>query len=175
MLMIEHRLIEQIIKALEAELQHISHHNTAHLTFIYSTVDFFRTYADRFHHGKEEDILFVELAKKPLSLDHKRIMNELEEEHRYARKTVGELVQATEKWANGDEEALTNISDSLRKLGELYPRHIMKEDKDFFIPCQQYFTKFEKEALLEAGYAFDKKFANIIYKERMKSLLEHGK
>ena len=32
----------------------------------------------------------------------------------------------------------------------------------------------QKEALLEAGYTFDKKFANIIYTERMKSLLEHG-
>ena len=173
LLMIEHRLIEQIIQALDAALHHISHDNIVHPVFIANSVDFFRTYADKFHHGKEEDILFVELTKKSISPGHKQIMNELMEEHRYARKTVGELVAATEKWSNGDEESLAVISDSMRKLCELYPRHIEKEDKMFFIPCQKYFSKAEKQKLLEEGYAFDKNFTNLIYKEKMKSMLEH--
>jgi hemerythrin-like domain-containing protein len=59
LLMIEHRLIEQIIHALDTESQHISHDNIVHPLFIYNAVDFFRTYADQFHHGKEEDILFA--------------------------------------------------------------------------------------------------------------------
>ena len=175
LLMKEHRLIEQIIGALDTEMQHISHDNVAHPAFIYNAVDFFRIYADRFHHGKEEDILFGELSKKPLGTDHKRIMSELEEEHRYARKTVGELVSATERWSEGDGESLAVISDSLRKLCELYPEHIRKEDKEFFIPCQQYFSKTERENLLEVGYAFDKGFTTKIYEEKMRSLLEHGK
>jgi len=172
--MIEHRLIEQITKALETELHHISHDNTAHPMFIYSTVDFFRTYADKFHHGKEEDILFVELAKKQLDPNHKRIMKELEEEHIYARKTVGELVSSTEKWSDGDVTSLENIADSLRRLSELYPIHIEKEDKAFFFPCQKYFSKEERKSLIEQGYEFDKRFTNIIYQDRMKSILEHG-
>ena len=65
--MIEHRLIEQIIKALETELHHISHDNKAHPMFIYSAVDFFRTYADKFHHGKEEDILLMNLPRRNLN------------------------------------------------------------------------------------------------------------
>lgn len=175
LLMIEHRLIEQIVKALETELYHISHNNIAHPTFIYSAVDFFRTYADRFHHGKEEDILFVELSKKPLNTEHKRIMGELEEEHHYARRTVGELVSATEKWSNGEADALLVVAESLKKLCELYPRHISKEDKEFFHPCQEYFNKTERVKLLEAGYQFDQNFTNVIYQERMKSLLKHGR
>lgn len=173
LLMVEHRLIEQIVKALEVELKHISTDKVAHPMFIYSAVDFFRTYADKFHHGKEEDILFVELAKKELDPDHQRIMKELEDEHVYARKTVGELVSATEKWAEGDEYALGSIANSLKDLCELYPEHIRKEDKDFFIPCQKYFTKQEREDLLQQGYEFDKHFTNVIYKDRMKTLLDH--
>ena len=101
LLMIEHRLIEQIIKALQTELFHLSQDNIAHPTFIYSAVDFFRTYADQFHHGKEEDILFEELSKKNLDPEHKRIMEELEEEHKYARQTVGQLIKATSEWVEG--------------------------------------------------------------------------
>jgi len=173
LLMMEHRLIEQITGVLEVEIQHISHDNVAHPAFIYSAVDFFRTYADRFHHGKEEDILFHELAKKPLTPIHRLAMGELMEEHRYARKTVGELVSATDKWSDGDFESLTVIYDSLRRLCQLYPEHIRKEDKEFFISCQQYFSKGERENLLEAGYSFDKGFTTKIYQEKMRSMLEH--
>jgi hemerythrin-like domain-containing protein len=174
LLMIEHRLIEQIIPTLETELYHISSDNVANPLFIYNAVDFFRTYADRFHHGKEEDILYVELAKKPLNQDHKRIMAELEEEHRYARRTVGKLVSSTEKWSNGEDDALPVIAECLKNLIELYPRHIEKEDKEFFIPCQQYFTVTEREKLLEAGVQFDNNFTNVNYQDRMESLLEQG-
>jgi hemerythrin-like domain-containing protein len=174
LLMIEHRLIEQIIQALDTELYHISHDNIAHPLFIYSAVDFFKTYADRFHHGKEVDILFVELSKKPLDEEHKRIMGELEEEHRYARRTVGQLVSYTEKWSNGDVDALPFVAENLKKLCELYPRHILKEDTEFFLQSQEYFNKTERLKLLEAGRLFDQNFANLTYQSRMKSLMEHG-
>lgn len=58
LLMVEHRLIEQIVDALRVELGHIEEDSVVHPVFIYGAVDFFRTYADKFHHGKEDDILF---------------------------------------------------------------------------------------------------------------------
>lgn len=172
--MIEHRLIEQIVQPLQTELDHILNDHIAHPAFIYNAVDFFRTYADRFHHGKEEDILFVELATKPLTSQHKRIMSELIDEHRYARRTVGQLESSTENWSNGNVNALKVVAETLKKLCELYPRHIYKEDKEFFLQCQDYFTHTEREHLLETGTQFDQNFTNTIYQNRMKTLLEHG-
>jgi hemerythrin-like domain-containing protein len=169
----EHRLIEQIIPVLKTELKHISRDRTVHPIFIYDSVDFFRTYADRLHHGKEEDILFTQLKNKDLSDEHERIINELIEDHRYARKTVGNLVVATEKWSQGDEQALTNVSDCLNSLCELYPKHIEKEDKEFFLPSLNYFTKDEREKILNAGLDFDREFIHITYKGKMESLKKH--
>ena len=169
----EHRLIEQILSPLEIELRYISHQRKVHPSFIYSVVDFFRTYADKYHHGKEEDILFLELKGKELVPEHQQILSELEEEHRFARRTVGELEKATEQWRKGELSELTIVADDLRKLIELYPRHIEKEDKHFFFPILDYFTKEERENLLQVGYEFDKQFTNNIYKERMKTILEH--
>jgi hemerythrin-like domain-containing protein len=172
--MIEHRLIEQIIQPLEREVHSISHENVAHPSLFFRAVDFFRTYADRFHHGKEEDILFVELSKKPLNTTHKRIMGELEEEHAYARRTVGQLVSSTENWSHGDVDALPGIADTLKKLCDLYPQHIVKEDAEFFLPCQDYFTQTEREKLLVAGIQFDQNFTHVTYQNIMKLLHEHG-
>jgi hemerythrin-like domain-containing protein len=67
-LMIEHRLIERMVKLLAAELEKIKKMSYANISLVNVGVDFFRTYADRTHHGKEEEILFRELHKKSFPL-----------------------------------------------------------------------------------------------------------
>ena len=78
-LMKEHRVIERMIELLRKEAERIAEAREVDPTFIDTAVDFIRTYADRTHHGKEEDILFRELAKKDLSGRHQRVMDELVE------------------------------------------------------------------------------------------------
>lgn len=53
-LMIEHRLIERIIPHMMREMHRIEKDGEPDPVFIEKAVDFFRTYADRTHHGKEE-------------------------------------------------------------------------------------------------------------------------
>ena len=90
--MVEHRLIERMIKLLKAKHVAMAETEKLDLNFVVVTTDFFRTYADRCHHGKEEDILFRELARKNLSEIDKKTMQELIEEHKHARKTVTDLL-----------------------------------------------------------------------------------
>nr|MDO8080520.1 hemerythrin domain-containing protein [Candidatus Freyarchaeota archaeon] len=169
-LMIEHRLIERMVKVIRGELQKISEENEANESFIDTALDFFRTYADRCHHGKEEDILFRDLDKKPLSPEHKKTMQELIEEHVYARKTVGRLVDAKEKYAQRDSNALEDIIAIISELIEFYPKHIEKEDKHFFIPVMNYFSKQEKDDMLQEFWEFDKKLIHEKYKAVVEKL-----
>ncbi len=90
-LMIEHRLIERMVKLMAEELPKMEEKRGVNIGFLSEAIDFIRTYADRCHHGKEEDILFRDLAPKPLSPEHKKVMNELVEEHISARKMVSRL------------------------------------------------------------------------------------
>lgn len=132
-------------------------------------VDFIKTYADRTHHGKEEEILFRDLAQKNLTPELKKIMQELLEEHVWGRKTTAGLTAAKEKYLSGDEDKLTEIIDLARQLADFYPRHIEKEDKHFFYPCQDYFTKEEQEKMLVEFWEFDRKMIhekyNKVYEE----------
>jgi hemerythrin-like domain-containing protein len=163
--MIEHRLIERMVGVLTAEMKSIEKKSEVHIELIDSGVDFFRTYADRCHHGKEEDILFRDLAKKRLSPEHKKIMDELIEEHRVGRETVRQLLSAKERYAKGDAAALKEIIGILKKLVEFYPVHIEKEDKHFFLPCMDYFSKEERDAMLQECWDFDKQLINEKYRQ----------
>jgi hemerythrin-like domain-containing protein len=162
-LMKEHRLIERLIALLEKELGRLKEGEELDDGFIDVGVDFIKTYADRCHHGKEEDILFRELARKPLSEEHSRTMRELLEEHVYARRTTQTLVAAKERYVQGDSQALEVVVGALQDLVELYPAHIEKEDKRFFVPCMGYFSRQEQDEMLKEFWEFDRQLIHEKY------------
>ncbi|MFH1683620.1 MAG: hemerythrin domain-containing protein [Candidatus Margulisiibacteriota bacterium] len=169
-LMVEHRLIERMISRMDRELNGIKKESRVDVRFIEVAVDFLRSYADRCHHGKEEDILFKALAKKPLSAEHKRIMEELVKEHVLGRGNVRKLKEANESYAQGNKNALGDIIANLEILVKFYPKHIEKEDKHFFIPCRDYFDKVEQAAMLEGYWEFDKKLIHEKYNNIVEGL-----
>jgi len=72
-LMWEHRLIEEMLASLLAHVGKIEKTKKVNPVIIDVAVDFVRMYADRTHHGKEEEILFRDLAKKNLTPELKKI------------------------------------------------------------------------------------------------------
>jgi hemerythrin-like domain-containing protein len=167
-LMIEHRLIERMVRLMEKESDNIEKIEKVDVDFIDTAVDFLRVYADKCHHGKEEDILFTQLTRKPMIPEHKRTMDELLEDHVLARKTVGALVDANQTYRKGDMAATAEIVKRLKILTDLYPKHIRREDKGFFVPCMDYFTKEERDAMLSDFFEFDRRMIH----ERYKSVVE---
>ena len=167
-LMIEHRLIERMVKRMAEELPKIEEEKGVNIGFLSDAIDFIRTYADRCHHGKEEDILFRDLALKPLSPQHQKVMNELVEEHISARKVVRRLADAKERYSQTRKEGFREIIACLRELVEFYPSHIEKEDKNFFLPVMNYFNREEKDRMLQEFWAFDK---NLIH-EKYRKMVE---
>jgi hemerythrin-like domain-containing protein len=155
-LMIEHRLIERVIKVLPEMSKRMTERGEIEPNLIDTTVDFIRMYADRTHHGKEEEILFRDLSKRNLTEEDQRLMKALVDEHVYARQTVKELVAAKERYLKRDKGALATITDKLEGLFNLYPEHIRKEDRVFFPASMKYFSREEQEAMLKEMWAFDR-------------------
>jgi hemerythrin-like domain-containing protein len=169
--MIEHRLIERLIALMGQELQRIKDNVAVEPEFAFvdpvfldTAVDFLRTYADRCHHGKEEDLLFVALAKKDLSPEHRQAMEELIEDHVWARRTTASLVEAKNDYLREKAGALDDLLLHLEALVLFYPKHIEKEDKHFFIPCMAYFSEAEKGELLEKMAEFDRQLIHEKYR-----------
>ena len=163
-LMIEHRLIERMIDAMEKELTIFEKEKKLEADFLEMAVDFIRTYADRCHHGKEEDILFRELGGKKLKDEHRHTMEALVEEHRWGRNMTARLVEANKRYVAGHGDAMSIVTDCMRSLIQFYPKHIEKEDKHFFIPCMDYFSEAEQQAILREEREFDRNLIHEKYK-----------
>jgi hemerythrin-like domain-containing protein len=169
-LMIEHRLIERMISLIKDAVAQIESTQEVDPLLVDTAVDFIRMYADRTHHGKEEDILFRDLSKRSLSAEDQRVMDELIQEHVFGRQTTKALVEANTRYRNGDASALADIADNLRTLVEFYPKHIEKEDKVFFPASRAYFTDEEDQAMLAEFWEFDQKMIHEKYNSVVKEL-----
>ena len=169
-LIAEHRLIIYAVGVLKKEQQKIAASGKVDPNFIVAAVDFFRTYADRYHHGKEEGILFNALSKRQLSDGDAKMMRDLMLEHATARRTVKSLESLKESYIGGNAESSSGILESLSTLIELYPRHIEKEDKHFFIPVMAYFTEKEQREMLQKFLEYDQNFTDNRYKLAMETL-----
>lgn len=163
-LMIEHRLIERMIDVMREALTLFEKEKRLSPEFLERAVDFIRTYADRCHHGKEEDILFRELGEKKLKDDHRRTLEELIEDHRWGRKMTVRLAEANKRLIGGDGNALSIAADCMKSLVQFYPAHIEKEDKHFFIPCMEYFNEAEQQSILREEWEFDRNLIHEKYK-----------
>jgi hemerythrin-like domain-containing protein len=167
-LMKEHRVIERMLSVIRDAIAEIKSKHKVDPVFVDIAVDFIRMYADRTHHGKEEDILFRDLKKRKLSSNDQRIMNELIEEHVFGRRTTKALMEANTRYRNGDETALADITEKFETLIKFYPKHIEKEDKVFFPASRTYITDEEDQAMLEEFWEFDRKMIH----EKYKSVVE---
>jgi hemerythrin-like domain-containing protein len=167
LLMKEHRLIERMLSYIRQALPEIEESQQVDPRFVEAAVDFIRTYADRTHHGKEEDILFAEVALRGMSDEDRRAMEKLMDEHAFARAATARLAQANERYRHGDAAALADVLGLLRALCDFYPGHIAGEDRSFFAAAKAYFTEDEDQELLRRFREFDRsmiheKYAHVV-------------
>lgn len=87
------------------------------LDIVLKGVDFIRNYADKFHHAKEEEILFKYFDE---NLD---ILKTMHEDHETGRAHVRAIIEAVER---RDKNA---IAEHLNGYKELLTEHIKKEDE----------------------------------------------
>ncbi len=169
-LMIEHRLIEQMLDVIRQRLEHVEQTQVIDPYFVDMAVDFVRAYTDRTHHGKEEDILFRELKKKPLTDEDRQTMDKLIDDHIFARNTTKALIETNSRYRGGNRGALAEITAHLKTLVEFYPKHIEIEDKKFFPASRRYFTDMEEQAMLNEFWEFDRKMIHEKYRAMVKEL-----
>lgn len=170
MLLNEHRLIEQIVPVINSEVKKAEKGKKIPTAFIESAVDFFKTYADRTHEGKEEHILFKALKQKSLLKEHATQMESLINDHIYARKIVVNLMASNERHGAGDWNASREVLENLRILADFYPRHIGKEDKTFFPLAMGYFSEKELDEMLADFYEHDRQMIHEKYKKLIEDL-----
>lgn len=93
-------------------------------------VDFGRNYADKHHHGKEEQILFRYMLERLGPIAEKLVRNGMLVEHDLGRYHMGELIKAIDDYlmAPTIQNKLAIITNA-SGYADLLKRHIEKEDE----------------------------------------------
>ncbi len=113
----EHVLIKRWIALIPKVVDYCDVKTEEGRQLILDGVDLIRSYADKFHHAKEEDILFKYFD------ENSDIIQVMLEDHTRARSYVKAVLDALDR---GDESA---ISENLMAYRELLTEHIRKEDE----------------------------------------------
>ncbi|WIV11584.1 hemerythrin domain-containing protein [Proteiniborus sp. MB09-C3] len=93
-----------------------------------SIIDFIRNYADKYHHGKEEDMLFKDMATELVDKIGSGPVQGMLIEHDYGRSFVRELEAALKAYKEGNNEAKVDIISNAMGYANLLEKHIFKED-----------------------------------------------
>jgi hemerythrin-like domain-containing protein len=112
-------------------------------------LEFFRLFADRCHHGKEEDLLFPALERKGMPRAGGPIGVMLHE-HEQGRALVGQMASAAEAYAGGDAEAGRRWAAAASPYAALLREHIAKENEVLFVMAERMLSDAEQAELASA-------------------------
>ncbi len=166
----EHTLIKRLLALIPDMARELDLEREQDRQWALGAVDFIRSYADRFHHAKEEDILFKDAG------DGQDIIQVMLADHETGRGYVRAIVEAVERH---DTAAAV---ENLLAYRELLTEHIKKEDEILYPWLDQQLTDTQIGQLFAAFDAAEKPMADarrrseafIIEAERCEQLRKIG-
>jgi hemerythrin-like domain-containing protein len=148
----EHVLIKRWLALIPAVVKNLDLATEDGRQLISDGIDLIRSYADRYHHAKEEDILFKYFD------ENSEILQVMYEDHTTGRGHVKAMLEALER---NDQ---TTLGEHLMAYRELLTEHIKKEDEILFpwmdrnltsTQIDELFSKFD-EVDQKMGFSPDK-------------------
>jgi hemerythrin-like domain-containing protein len=129
-LMEEHELILEALDALEKKVAAIGAIPAADRSYFEKAVTFLREFADKCHHGKEENLLFKRMTERGFPAESGPIAVMLSE-HEAGRAYIRGMADGAAKLGI-DPAAAGRIAESARGYIELLRAHIGKENNVLF-------------------------------------------
>lgn len=145
----EHEGIKLMLKIMEKisnELKNGKELNNDHFEKI---IDFIKGFADKCHHGKEEDILFPAMVNHGIP-DKGGPIAVMLHEHQLGREHIRQLSIAFEDFKAGNKTATKEIISSSMDYVFLLLNHIEKENKILFMMADKVLNEAEQAEMFEA-------------------------
>jgi hemerythrin-like domain-containing protein len=144
----EHQGITLMLKILEKVCTKMEAQEKVNPEHLESIVDFFRVFADKCHHGKEEALLFPEMEKAGMPRE-KGPIGVMLAEHTQGRAFVRGMGEAASRCKQGDARGRTEFAENARSYISLLTQHIQKENNILFPMGDRVLSKEKQEKLVE--------------------------
>ncbi len=138
----EHVNILKVIECLIRECDSLESGQKLDKIFFEKAVDFIQNYADKFHHAKEENILFVELSMDNVKMVCNPV-GQMVYEHEMGREFVRKIGEGLE------ENSKKKVIENARGYAYLLKEHILKEDSILFPMADAALDPKTKKSILE--------------------------
>ena len=143
----EHRRIELMLSILGRICQKLQADEQVDPTHLEQSIDFFKGFADKCHHMKEENLLFPAMEKKGFPREGGPIAVMLDE-HTIGRKYIAAMTEALSAMKKGNTGASLDFVKAARRYISLLSEHIEKEDNVLFHMAEMYLTDEAQSALV---------------------------
>lgn len=154
----EHENILIAINFLNKECNALNEGKKLDSKFFIKIIDFIRSYADKLHHAKEEDLLFKELCGDSVNL-HCNPTQQMLHEHELGRNFVKGIEEGIKK------NNITEIIENSKNYAQLLQEHIFKEDNILYPMADEALDKKTKDAMLKKFLDIDRKKQKVIKKQ----------
>jgi hemerythrin-like domain-containing protein len=142
----EHQMILMVLDAAEREAQRIQEGGQVQVQPVEEMLDFFRTFADRCHHAKEEKLLFVRMEERGMPVRGGPIAVMLQE-HDEGRRRLAAVSDALPGAGKGDPAAVASVRSNLLAYVQLLRAHISKEDNVLYPMADRLFSATDQSEL----------------------------
>lgn len=124
----EHENIRRMLKVIREVSYRVMTLGEFDIEDFTSIIDFVRVYADKHHHGKEEDILFDTMNKEIEKLAKSGAITGMYIEHDSGRLFMANLEKGIQSYNEGSDYARLDIIANAICYADLLDRHIEKEN-----------------------------------------------
>jgi len=145
-LTIEHAPIKSMLRVLEKVNEKIAGGKPISTHDLKKGIIFLREFADKCHHCKEEDLLFLKMANNAIP-EEIGLINVLLKEHQEGRGYVKKMTEAVEKKEKSPSEFSEIFLDNSKKYIVLLDQHIDKENTVLFPQARQSLSETQLEEL----------------------------
>jgi hemerythrin-like domain-containing protein len=145
----EHRIIERALRALDGVCSRLEGGNVVPASALLEILDFTTSFADSYHHVKEETLLFPSLERRGIPREGGPL-GMMEYEHQIERELTGDLRLAADLYREGDATAARRFVEPARDYLRLLVGHIEKEDNILFKLGDAVLDDDDKDALMKS-------------------------
>ncbi len=176
----EHRAIKIMLGIMQKIAAEIQKQKEPDLNDTGNIINFLKTFADKCHHGKEENVLFPALVEAGVP-DENGPVGVMLHEHTLGRGFIKDMESAAESYKAGNRSSSALIADSMTNYVNLLTNHILKEENVLFRMADKLLSATIQEKILDnfeeieeevVGHGVHEQFHELLDKLRSKYLVK---
>lgn len=153
----DHKLIRRYLDNLLIAHEFLVEQKTVPPSVFEKTLEFSKDFMNKFHHYREEYVLFLKLAEKKGGTIDPQIVS-LRDQHERSRELVSQIKEALKGYKKGDEVMVNRLAENVGYYVSLERQHVNRENHVFYPMAEETFSEDEMAE-------FDKEFDKIDEKQ----------